>query len=135
MNKKRLILAAIAVFLVYEITNPIIHGFILGKAYMALNDIWRTDMMSKMWIMHITNIIFSFLFVYIFSKGYENKGILEGVRFGIIIGLLITFIGIFNQYVVYPIPATLAIQWFIYGMVQFVIFGITTSLIYKRDSE
>jgi hypothetical protein len=84
-----------------------------------------------MWIMYVTALIFSFLFVYIFSKGYEGRGIQEGIRYGLIIGLLMNVVGMFNQYAVYPLPLGLVIQWFIYGVIQFIICGIVVAALYK----
>ncbi len=133
MNKKRFVLASIAVFFVFEILDWIIHSKILSRTYMNLQHLWRPDMMDKMWIMYITAFIFSFLFVYIFTKGYEGKGVAEGIRYGLIIGLLMLVVGMFNQYVVYPIPLNLTIQWFIYGLIQFIIVGIVAALIYKPE--
>jgi hypothetical protein len=101
------------------------------KAYQALENVWRPDMMQKMWIIYVTSLVFSFLFVYIFSKGYEGKGIFEGVRYGLIIGLLMNVVGMFNQYAVYPIPIGLIIQWFIYGVIQFIICGIVAAALFK----
>ena len=131
MNIRRFIGASIAVFVANQVTDPIIHGLVLGKTYETLNHIWRPEMMSKMWIMSVTSFIFAFLFVYIFTKGYENKGIVEGVRYGIIIGFFMNVVNMFNQYVVYPIPFTLVLQWFVFGMIQFIIYGIVAGLIYK----
>ncbi|MCK4322464.1 hypothetical protein KAX08_08130 [candidate division WOR-3 bacterium] len=131
MNGKRFILASIVVFVVYEITNWIVHSLILSGVYQRLQSLWRPDMMDKMWIMYVTAFIFSFLFVYIFTKGYEGKGVAEGFRYGLYIGLLMNIAGIFNQYAIYPVPLSLTIQWFIYGMIQFIIIGIVTALIYR----
>ena len=131
MNRKRYILASIVVFVVYEITNWIVHSLILSGVYQRLQSLWRPDMMDKMWIMYVTAFIFSFLFVYIFTKGYEGKGVAEGFRYGLYIGLLMNIAGIFNQYAIYPVPLSLTIQWFIYGMIQFIIIGIVTALIYR----
>ena len=133
MNKKRFVLASIAVFVVFEILDWIIHSKILSRTYMNLQHLWRPDMMDKMWIMYITAFIFSFLFVYIFTKGYEGKGAAEGIRYGLIIGLLMLVVGMFNQYAVYPIPLNLTIQWFIYGLIQFIIVGIVAALIYRPE--
>jgi hypothetical protein len=44
-------------------------------------------------------------------------------------------VGIFNQYAVYPVPFTLALQWFIYGMIEFVICGLIAAMIYKPKKE
>jgi len=120
---------------VFEILNTIIHGPLLGSIYESTQSVWRPDMMDKMWIIHVTTVIFSFLFVYIFTKGYENKGIVEGLRFGLIIGLLMNVVGMFNQYAVYPIPFNLAIQWFIYGIIQYVVIGAVAASIYREKKK
>jgi hypothetical protein len=135
MNTKRFIIASIVIFIAVEILDLVEHGLILGSAYMSLTGIWRTDMNSVMWIMYVTALAFSFLFVYIFIKGYKGKGIAEGIRYGLLVGLLMAGIDIANQYVVYPVPSMLAIQWFVYGMIRFVIYGIIASAIYKPSKK
>ncbi len=131
MNIKRFIIASIAVFFVIQITDPLIHGVFLGKAYEASKHLWRPNMMSKMWIMMLSTFVFSFLFVYVFTKGYEEKGIFEGIRFGLLIGIFVYIYSIVNQYVVYPLPFTFILKWGIFGLIQFAILGIVASLIYK----
>ncbi|MFC1500879.1 hypothetical protein ACFL58_00300 [Elusimicrobiota bacterium] len=131
VDYKKLVIAAVAVFFVYEFVDFTVHSLILAPTYMKMQNIWRADMMQKMWIMYITALVFSFTFVYIFAKGYEGKGIIEGVRFGAIISLLMLLPGIFNQYVIYPVSYKLALTWFVFGVAQFVICGIVASLIYK----
>jgi hypothetical protein len=46
-----------------------------------------------------------------------------------------SFVSIFNQYAVYPIPLWLAWQWFAYGLIQFMICGIVVALIYQPTKE
>ncbi len=135
MNIKRFIGAVIAVFIAIQITDPIIHGMILGKSYKTLQHVWRPDMMSKMWIMFINSLMFAILFVYIFFKGYEKKGIPEGVRYGIITGFFVYIFSVINQYVVYPIPFSLVFQWCMFGIIQFIIYGVLAALIYKPKSS
>ncbi len=130
MNTKRFVIASIVIFFAFEIIDAIIHMGILGKVYEGM-DIWRTDMMSKMWIMHLGSLSLAFLFTYIFIKGYENKGIAEGVRFGIIIGFFTNIPYAFYSYAMYPFPFSLCMQWFIYGMIEIVICGMIVAAIYK----
>jgi hypothetical protein len=89
------------------------------------------EMQSNMWIMWVMYFVWAFFFTFIFVKGYENKGIIEGVKFGIYIGLFYLPVSAYGNYAVYPIPYSLAFQWFIFGLIQSVIFGITVALIYK----
>jgi hypothetical protein len=135
MNTKRFVLAAVAVFVVLQVTDFLIHSVILSSNYESLANVWRPDMMSKMWIMTVVSLFMSFMIVFIFTKGYQGKGIGEGVRFGLIIGLLMMVVGNLSQYAIYPLPFSLAIQWIIYGVVQFVIAGVVMSLIYKPKTS
>lgn len=133
MNTKRFVFAGLAVFIAGFIMDWIIHGIILKGAYESLISIWRPEeeMNSMMWIWYVGSLIFSFLFVYIFTKGYENKGIMEGVRYGLLIGLLMVLFGNLAQYAMYPLPFSLVWKWFVFGMIEFIIFGIITAAIYK----
>jgi hypothetical protein len=81
--------------------------------------------------MYVSSFVFSFLMMYVFVKGYEGRGIPEGVRFGILIGLMTNGMGAFYQYAVYPLPFSLIMQWFGYGLVEFIIAGIAAAAIYR----
>lgn len=131
MNIKKFVLASIAVFITLQLLDFIIHNLLLGATYESLHAVFRPNMMDKMWIMYITSIIFSMLFVYIFTKGYEGKGLFEGAKYGLIIGLVVHLVGSYNQYVVYPITYYLALQWFIYGTLELIIAGFVVAAIYK----
>ena len=76
-----------------------------------------------------------FFFVLIFAKGYEARGILEGVRYGFYIGMLFVFVMSFNQFAVYNIPYTLVWYWIILGIIQMIINGIVAALVYKPRSS
>lgn len=131
MNTKRFILAGLAVFIVWEILTYVIHTLIMGGLYEASSHLWRQDMAQKMWIMTVTAFVFSFLFVYIFTKGYENRGIGEGFRFGLLIGVFYTLPHIFDQFVIYPVDFLMAIQWFIFGIIEFIIIGMVAAVVYR----
>jgi len=135
MNLKRFIIAFIAIFVGIEILGYVIHSVILMSTYESLKNVWRADMMQKMWIMHVVNVFMSILFVYIFTKGYENKGLVEGVRYGLIVGLFMSMPAAFSSYALYPIPYTLALKWFVFGMIEFIIYGLLVAVIYKPKRD
>ncbi len=132
MNMKKWILSSLAVFVVYQLCNFLIHSVILMDFYASSTaGIWRTDMTSTMWVMYLGDFVKAFLFVLIFAKGIENKGWAEGLRYGLWIGLYVSIGMGFGTYAWAPIPFGLALQWFIYGVVQLVLCGIVAALIYK----
>lgn len=135
MNKGKFWLSCLLVFVAYQIVNILIHSVLLMEAYETTASLWRADMMQMMWVMYIADIIKCILFVYVFVRGYESKGIVEGIRFGVIISLLMVIPGMLSQYVVYPVPFSMALQWMIYHTIQMIVMGIVASLIYKPKTK
>lgn len=129
-NVTRYIIASIAVAVVYEALNFVIHTMILTSAYETMTEVWRPDMMSLMWVMNIVSLFFAFLFVYLFSKK-EKHDIGTGIKLGLVVGLFFLVFPAFNQFVVYPITLWLACMWAIFGLIQAIICGIVAALIYK----
>lgn len=134
MNKK-LWTTFIVVFVVYFILDWLINGVLLHSTYMAedVAKIMRpeVDVNSNMWIIIICDLFYTFFFTLIFSKGFENKGWMEGVRFGFYVGLMVSLPMAYITYAVQPIPYSLALQWFIYGTLSNIIIGIVAALMYK----
>jgi hypothetical protein len=118
------------VFAAGMVLDFVVHQVLLGATYESLKDLWRPDMNAKMWIMWPVGITSSFLFTLIFAKGYENKGLLEGVRFGLIIGLYVSVPMGFASYAIWPIPFSLALQWFLYGTIELILMGVVVALVY-----
>jgi hypothetical protein len=133
MNVKRFVLACVAVYLVYQVMSFVINMFILGDTYQALASVWRpeAEMMSKMWIMFLTSAVWTVLFCYIFTRGYENKGVMEGVRYGLVIGLFIGIPFSYESYAIYPITIGLAHAWVILTVVISIACGAVLAAIYK----
>jgi len=133
MNNKKWIITSVVVFVAAQILEFIIHYLILGGAYEATSHIWRPEeeMNQMMWMMWLTGLIWAFLFVYIFAKGYEGRGVMEGVRFGLIIGVFYSFPMSLGNYVTIPIPFSLALNWFIFGVIEITILGVLAAVLYK----
>jgi hypothetical protein len=132
MNVQRFVIAGIVVFIAFVILeNILVQGVLLKGAYEATADVWREDMMSKMGLLYLNTLILSFLLVFIFHKGYEGRGLAEGLRFGFWLGLLMNLSMALGSYAAFPIPGSLAFQWFIYGMIVYLIVGVIIAAIYK----
>jgi len=135
MNVKKFWIAVVVVFVLLEILGYLVHGVILAATYESegIKEVFRSmeEMDSKMWIMWLTDLIWVYFFVFFFTKGYENKGIMEGVRYGTYMGIFVSLVFSYQNYVMIPIPYSLALQWFIYGFIISVILGVTVGLIYR----
>jgi hypothetical protein len=128
MNKKFWI-AFIVVTVAMILTNFAIHVGLLGETYRSaeMSAMMRPEADQKTWIHILTAIIVSFFFTLIYVKGYEGKGIGEGVRFGFYVGVLMSVPMAYDTYAAMSIPYSLALQWFIYGMIQYIILGIVVA--------
>jgi len=131
MNWKKLLIAFIIIYVVGGLFSFIIHGVLLSETYMSMADVWRPDMERLMWIQWITALFFCFFFVFVFVKGYEGKGIMEGVRYGLVIWAFFTIPSVYGQYMVYPLTYGLILQWLIYDLIGLVIYGAIAAAVYK----
>ena len=132
MNMKRFLLTALVVFIVHEFLGFIIHQVLLTPFYQETYSLWRMPEEINMGLIVLVAAIWSLLFTYIFTKGYEGKGPMEGIRYGLLVGLLITVPMAFATYAVQPISLSLAMAWFVYGTVQIVVCGLAAALVYER---
>ena len=132
MNIKRLLLAIVAGFLVIFGTDLLIHGFWLKPDYEATKHLWRpeSEMQSHFCWMISAQILCAITFVIIWAKGFAGRDLGTGAFFGLLMGLFQNIWAIVN-YVVIPMPGELATKWFFAGLVQAVILGIVTALVYK----
>jgi len=131
---KKFWIGFVAVFVAMEIMMFLVHGVILRSTYQATQSVWRPDMMSLMWIYHVLAVIGAFFFTFVFSKGYEGRGALEGARYGLYIGIWMSSGMAYGSYAMINIPYSLALQWFIYGVIEFIIYGVLLALVYGRQA-
>lgn len=125
MNKKFWV-GFIVVAIGLMLTNIVIHYVILGDTYRsaAMANMVRPESEQKTWIHIVSAIITAFFFTLVYVKGYEGKGIGEGIRFGLYVGIMMAMPMAYDTYAAMPIPYSLALQWFCYGVIQYIILGI-----------
>ena len=123
----------IVVYIVWQVIGFLVHGMMLQDTYTSMWQVFRakSEMDSMMWIMFLSSALYLLLFCYIFTKGYEGKGVGEGVRYGLLMGLFMAIPMSLDQYVIYPITSNLALIWFVGGVISFMIAGAVFAAIYK----
>ena len=134
MNIKRLLLAIVVAFVIVIATDFLIHGFWLARDYEATKQLWRpeSEMQSHFHWMLIAQLLCAVTFVIIWAKGFVGRDIATGITFGLLMGLFQGMWAIIN-YVVMPLPGALSTKWLLAGVVQCVLLGIVTALIYKPE--
>lgn len=132
---KKFWMAFVAVFVAAEILSYIVYGLILGPPFKAVQNVWRADADSLMWIYPVITLVGSFFFTFIFTKGYEGKGIMEGIRYGLYIGIWLSIGMAYGTYAMVAIPYGLTLEWFLLGIASNVVLGIVVSLVYGSKSK
>jgi len=97
--------------------------------------LWRAmaEVRALSWLMVAGYLVFALIFVAIYRKGYEKdkSGAGQGLRYGFWIGLLLGTTGSIGCYILMPVPLALAIGWFLGTMVECLITGWITGIVYK----
>ena len=133
MNPKRLVLAIVAVFLGIWVTDYLIHGIWLANTYQATASLWRpeAEMQQHIGWLFLGEFLAALTFVVLWAKGpAPTAKPLCAILYGL-------FMGLYNQattlitYTVQPLPASLAVKWFVAGIVQGVVLGVIVFFVYK----
>jgi hypothetical protein len=133
INKKSLVLTIIVAFAYVFASDFIIHGFVLGKSYQETASLWRPEqeMQSYMLWMLLGQFFVASSFAVVFARGYEGKGIMEGIRFALLM-IPFSLAPCFIQYAVTPIPSSLLWAWVGLGGIQALGAGVVVALIYSK---
>ena len=137
MNFKRLLLTIVAAFVFIFATDYLIHGVWLKPDYEASKELWRSEaeMGTHFHWMLIAQLIVAIAFVTIWALGFAPSGSLGmACGYGLLIGLIVQATTLIT-YVVSPLPASLAVKWFVSGIVQSVLLALLVALIYKPAQQ
>jgi len=137
MNTKKFWLAFVATYVVYQVFGFLTHQVWLLPVYQEIAEVFRPkeQMDSMAWIFFVTSAIVVWVFCFVFTRGYEGRGVGEGVRYGLLMGLFLMVIQAWDSFVIYPLPYHLILKWFVSGMVMFIVMGITVAMIYKPADQ
>ena len=137
MKNKTLWIGFVAVYVVMMVIGYFLHEVMLADTYAALATVFRPkeQMDSMMWIMMLSGSVGIFLFCYIFTQGYEGKGVMEGVRYGALMGVFLGLPTSVDAYVIYPLTQELAAIWFVSTVVVLMIAGAIFAAIYKPSGD
>src|SRR5688572_5896994 len=90
INCKKYLIASVVGVLYVAGFEMLFHGMLLKPIYESTSYLWRKPEECKMWAMLLGQVMLPFIAAYIFTAGYEGKGIGEGARFGCLMGLFLT---------------------------------------------
>jgi hypothetical protein len=131
---KRYDWAVLAVAAVIAVIDIMINDVVLIGAFFHSKYLWnRFEMEVNQGWVWAGYLVLALFFVRIFTKGYEKDkpGLGQGIRFGILAGLLIYGAPNILCSAVMPLSDTILITCFIKGMAECIAAGVVAGLIYK----
>lgn len=137
MNAKKLLGAIVAAFVILFAAGFLVHGIWLGDTYRSMREqgfSFRPEeaLQRKVWIVWVSDLLYSILFVWVYARGMERKSWLgQGIRFGILMSLFTVVPSALNDYVVYNLPHRLVLYWICAGFVTLILMGLAVAVILK----
>ena len=134
MNFTRVALAALAAWVLYMVMGYLVHGVLLSDLYMQYTGVMRPEAQAQTILPVNFGVVLVgfFAFAYAYAKGYEGgNGLQEGLRFGVLVGIMLCTFGTIWEYMVWPVGRRLLAAWLIDYIVEFALYGIVVGLIYK----
>lgn len=136
---KKYIIPIITVFGLITVFDLVFHGVIMSKIYLEYSYLFRPQdeiQNNQNWL-HLSNIVYSIVFTYIFSKFYrKNEPPLgQGIMYGAWISLLIWIPLATHNYVVFPYPKAIQVSTLIGHIIESILLGIAVSSVYTEPEE
>lgn len=134
-DKKRCLVSVLVVAVVYFGLDMLVWHVILGNQLLQNAHLWRPmpDIQGKMWVAYLGYVLFASIFTCIYNRGYECGKCprAQGVRYGLLIGLLAWGAGSMFQYPFYNMTDGLYLGAALCGIVEYAILGFIVGLLYK----
>jgi hypothetical protein len=133
VNTKRYLLASLAVFVFFYFVEYLIHAVYLAGPYEAVPNLFRPEEEKSGFFVWLTvaYVILALAFAYIFTRGYQGRGIGEGARYGVLIWLVAALPASLFDYAVQPWPAKVVGTWIVAYLIEIVLAGVLLALIYR----
>jgi hypothetical protein len=131
MNFGRVAAAAVLAWLVYMGLSPLVNTVLLADLYAQHASVFRPAGQMNLVVGFAASLVGFFVFAYAYAKGYEGgPGAMEGLRFGVVVGLILACFAVVWNYVVLPVSGVLACAWVVDTIVEMGIYGVVVGLIY-----
>jgi hypothetical protein len=134
MNYARIVTAAVVAWVVSIGIGFLVNEVLLRDLMLANAAAMRpqAEIMAKLPLGFAFLLVGFLAFAYAYAKGYEGgHGPMEGVRFGVVVALIVIGFGVMWQYVTFPISGAMAAAGVIDAIVELAIYGAIVGAIYR----
>ena len=132
MNFGRVAAGAIVAWIASLLISPLVNNVLLADLYARHAAVFRPQAEMNMVLGLGASLVGYFVFAYAYAKGYEGgNGAVEGLRFGVVVGLLLACFAVVWNYVVLPVSGSLGVAWIVDTLVEMALYGVVVGLVYK----
>ena len=134
MNYLRLAMAAFAAWIAYFAVGGLVFGKLIADYYRPYPAVYRSQeaVMSRFPVGIGGMLIAMLALAWIYAKGYESgSGGMEGLRFGLLIGIFVVGAVVGDEYVTLNIGGKLALVMAAGRLFGWAITGVVIGLVYK----
>lgn len=135
MDFRRFVVSVVAIFIFATVWNGFVHLVLLKEAGLALENVARPVTERNMMLELLLTVAVATLFVYTYAAFVRapsmKRALGHGVLFAVMAGVFVDL----NQYFLYPIPGELAAAWFLFGLVEFCIYGVIVFWLYPVRAQ
>jgi hypothetical protein len=131
---KKFVIAVVVIFVLSMVIGLVNHGMVLNDEYQA-TGLFRPEAEAEayfMWML-LAHIVMSFAFVWIYVRGREDRPwVSQGLRFGVVIALLVAVPVYLIYYAVQPMPSLLVLRQVIYDTIGLLVMGLAVAFMYRN---
>lgn len=132
MDFQRVALAAVVAWVVFLGVTTLVSPVLMGDLYHRHASLLRATGEQTTTLGFGAALFGFFVFAYAYAKGYEGgAGSAEGLRFGVLVGLLLAAFAMAWAYVLLPISGWFALALVIDTIVEMALYGVVVGLIYR----
>ena len=137
MNRKKLAIAFVAVFIFVSLANFVIHGVLLQPHYAQTPQLLRTpaDGQAHAPFLLLAFFFFSLGFVWIYAHGVDSRPWMgQGVRYGLAVWLITSVTEYSVYYAIQPWPGPVVGMQIGYELVMNLVAGVIVAGIYRQKA-
>ena len=134
MNFPRIAMAAVAAWVASMGIGFVINDFVLADVFLANQDVMRprAELQARLPYGFGFLLVGYFAFAYMYAKGYEaGSGVMEGIRYGVLVAILVSCFGLIWQWVIFPIDVTMAAAVIVDAIFEYALYGAIVGAIYR----
>jgi len=134
MNYSRIGLSTVAGMIAFFICGFLIFGLLIAHDFAPFAGVYRSPaaMQEHAPIGILSSFIAILVMSIMYAKGYEGgRGLLEGLRFGALVGLFLAFKCVAEEYMTLNIGGKLALEMAAGVLVEMAIVGMVIGMVYK----